>query len=45
LGLAASGNIHPGQVSLFEPVHAAAALAGKERRIRGAISDVAMMLE
>src|SRR5436305_2231071 len=24
LGLAASGNIHPGQVSLFEPVHGSA---------------------
>ena len=30
LGLAASGNIHPGQVSLFEPVHGSAPdIAGK----------------
>ena len=30
LGLAASGNIHPGKVSLFEPVHGSAPpLAGK----------------
>lgn len=32
LGLAPSGNIHPGRVSLFEPVHGSApALAGKNR--------------
>jgi 3-isopropylmalate dehydrogenase len=32
LGLAASGNIHPGQVSLFEPVHGSAPdIAGKGR--------------
>lgn len=32
LGLAASGNIHPGRVSLFEPVHGSAPdLAGKGR--------------
>jgi len=32
LGLAASGNIHPGRVSLFEPVHGSApALAGEAR--------------
>ncbi len=31
LGLAASGNIHPGKVSLFEPVHGSAPpLAGKD---------------
>ena len=30
LGLAPSGNIHPGQVSLFEPVHGSAPnIAGK----------------
>src|SRR5213078_858543 len=30
LGMAASGNIHPGRVSLFEPVHGSAPpLAGK----------------
>jgi 3-isopropylmalate dehydrogenase len=33
LGLAASGNIHPGKVSLFEPVHGSAPpLAGKGSR-------------
>jgi 3-isopropylmalate dehydrogenase len=31
LGLAASGNIHPGRVSLFEPVHGSAPdLAGRD---------------
>src|SRR5271169_4363005 len=31
IGLAGSGNIHPGQVSLFEPVHGSApAIAGKD---------------
>jgi 3-isopropylmalate dehydrogenase len=47
LGLAASGNIHPGQVSLFEPVHGSApALAGKGMANPvGAILTSAMMLE
>ena len=47
LGLAASGNIHPGQVSLFEPVHGSApALAGKgTANPVGAILTLAMMLE
>ncbi|MGH9904222.1 MAG: 3-isopropylmalate dehydrogenase [Pyrinomonadaceae bacterium] len=47
LGLAASGNIHPGQVSLFEPVHGSApALAGKDlANPIGAILTAAMMLE
>ena len=47
LGLAASGNIHPGQVSLFEPVHGSApALAGKgTANPVGAILTSAMMLE
>ena len=47
LGLAASGNIHPGQVSLFEPVHGSApALAGKGiANPIGAILTSAMMLE
>ncbi len=47
LGLAASGNIHPGQVSLFEPVHGSAPpLAGKnEANPVGAILTAAMMLE
>jgi len=47
LGLAASGNIHPGRVSLFEPVHGSApALAGKGMANPiGAILTSAMMLE
>lgn len=47
LGLAASGNIHPGKVSLFEPVHGSAPpLAGKgTANPVGAILTVAMMLE
>ncbi|MGH9971514.1 MAG: 3-isopropylmalate dehydrogenase [Pyrinomonadaceae bacterium] len=47
LGLAASGNIHPGRVSLFEPVHGSApALAGKGlANPVGAILTGAMMLE
>jgi 3-isopropylmalate dehydrogenase len=47
LGLAASGNIHPGRVSLFEPVHGSApALAGKDTANPvGAILTSAMMLE
>jgi 3-isopropylmalate dehydrogenase len=47
LGLAASGNIHPGQVSLFEPVHGSApALAGKDlANPVGATLTAAMMLE
>jgi 3-isopropylmalate dehydrogenase len=47
LGLAASGNIHPGRVSLFEPVHGSAPpLAGKNvANPAGAILTTAMMLE
>jgi 3-isopropylmalate dehydrogenase len=47
LGLAASGNIHPGRVSLFEPVHGSAPpLAGKGiANPVGAILTWAMMLE
>src|SRR5438067_9041647 len=47
LGLAASGNIHPGRVSLFEPVHGSAPpLAGKGvANPCGAILTAAMMLE
>lgn len=47
LGLAASGNIHPGKVSLFEPVHGSApALAGKgAANPVGAILTSSMMLE
>ena len=47
LGLAASGNIHPGRVSLFEPVHGSAPRhAGKGTADPvGAILSAAMMLE
>ncbi len=47
LGLAPSGNIHPGRLSLFEPVHGTApALAGKNvANPMGAILTAAMMLE
>ncbi|MFL6334742.1 MAG: 3-isopropylmalate dehydrogenase [Pyrinomonadaceae bacterium] len=47
LGLAASGNIHPGRVSLFEPVHGSAPpLAGKQKaNPAGAILSTALMLE
>ncbi len=47
LGIAASGNIHPGQVSLFEPVHGSApdiAGKGKANPLAMALSG-AMMLE
>ena len=47
LGLAASGNIHPGKVSLFEPVHGSAPpIAGKGiANPIGSILTSAMMLE
>jgi 3-isopropylmalate dehydrogenase len=47
LGVAASGNIHPGRVSLFEPVHGSAPpLAGKGvANPVGSILTAAMMLE
>jgi 3-isopropylmalate dehydrogenase len=47
LGLAASGNIHPGRVSLFEPVHGSAPpLAGKRQaNPAGAILSAGLMLE
>ena len=47
LGLAASGNIHPGRVSLFEPVHGSApGIAGQGiANPVGAILTSAMMLE
>ena len=47
LGMAASGNIHPGRTSMFEPVHGSAPkLAGKNvANPIGAISSVALMLE
>jgi 3-isopropylmalate dehydrogenase len=47
LGMAASGNIHPGRTSLFEPVHGSAPpLAGRNvANPIGAILSAAMMLE
>ena len=47
LGLAASGNIHPGRTSMFEPVHGSAPpLAGKNvANPIGAILSAALMLE
>jgi 3-isopropylmalate dehydrogenase len=47
LGMAASGNINPGNVSLFEPVHGSSPpLAGKNlANPMGSILTAAMMLE
>ena len=47
IGLAASGNIHPGQVSLFEPVHGSAPdIAGQGRaNPLAAILTAGMMLD
>jgi 3-isopropylmalate dehydrogenase len=47
LGMAASGNIHPGKTSMFEPVHGSAPpLAGKNvANPFGVILTAAMMLE
>ncbi|MDZ7343114.1 MAG: 3-isopropylmalate dehydrogenase, partial [candidate division KSB1 bacterium] len=47
LGMAASGNLHPGQVSLFEPVHGSAPyMAGQNKATPiAAILTVAMMLD
>jgi 3-isopropylmalate dehydrogenase len=47
LGMAASGNIHPGRTSMFEPVHGSAPpLAGKDvANPVGAILSAALMLE
>ena len=47
LGMAASGNIHPGQISLFEPVHGSAPrFAGKNvANPMGAILTAGLMLE
>src|SRR5207253_8628923 len=46
LGMAASGNIHPGKTSMFEPVHGSApGIAGKNvANPFGAILTAAMML-
>ena len=47
LGMAASGNIHPGRTSMFEPVHGSAPkFAGRNiANPIGAISSAALMLE
>jgi 3-isopropylmalate dehydrogenase len=47
LGLAASGNIHPGRTSMFEPVHGSAPpLAGRNlANPMGAILSAALMLD
>jgi 3-isopropylmalate dehydrogenase len=47
LGMAASGNIHPGRTSMFEPVHGSAPLlAGKNKaNPMGAILSAALMLD
>jgi 3-isopropylmalate dehydrogenase len=47
LGMAASGNIHPGRLSLFEPVHGSSpALAGRNlANPTGAILSAALLLE
>ena len=47
LGMAASGNIHPGRASMFEPVHGSAPkFAGRNiANPIGAISSAALMLE
>ncbi|HVR44500.1 MAG TPA: 3-isopropylmalate dehydrogenase [Thermoanaerobaculia bacterium] len=47
LGLAASGNLHPGRISMFEPIHGSAPkYAGRDvANPVGAILTAAMMLE
>jgi 3-isopropylmalate dehydrogenase len=47
LGMAASGNIHPGRISLFEPVHGSSPpIAGKNiANPIGAISTASLMLD
>ena len=47
LGMAASGNIHPGRTSMFEPVHGSAPkFAGRNiANPIGAIASAALMLE
>jgi 3-isopropylmalate dehydrogenase len=47
LGMAASGNVHPGRTSMFEPVHGSAPkFAGKNiANPIGAITSAALMLE
>ena len=47
MGIAASGNIHPGKTSMFEPIHGSAPkYAGKNVACPlGAVSSVSMMLD
>jgi 3-isopropylmalate dehydrogenase len=47
LGIAASGNIHPGQTSMFEPIHGSAPKYGGKNVASpvGAINAVGMMLD
>jgi isocitrate/isopropylmalate dehydrogenase len=47
MGIAASGNIHPGQTSMFEPIHGSAPKhAGKNVACPlGMVSAVSMMLD
>ena len=47
LGMAASGNIHPGRVSMFEPVHGSAPKYAGSGRANpfGAILTIALMLD
>ncbi|MFQ5578254.1 MAG: 3-isopropylmalate dehydrogenase [Anaerolineae bacterium] len=47
LGIAASGNIHPGQTSMFEPIHGSAPKYGGKNVASpvGAIAAAAMMLD
>jgi 3-isopropylmalate dehydrogenase len=47
LGMAASGNLHPGRTSMFEPVHGSAPkFAGRNiANPIGAISSMALLLE
>ncbi|MCG3157010.1 MAG: 3-isopropylmalate dehydrogenase [bacterium] len=47
LGMAGSGNIHPGQVSLFEPVHGSAPYMAGQNKANpiAAIAAAAMMLD
>lgn len=47
LGMAASGNLHPGQASLFEPVHGSAPYMAGQNKANpvAAILTVAMMLD
>lgn len=47
LGMAGSGNIHPGRVSLFEPVHGSAPYMAGQNKANpiAAIATVAMMMD